>query len=138
MADMKARLSALVGRTVNYQNAEYMLIGWEIGAQDVTIEHEAGQLHIQPEKLEAVVVAWESAVQRRTGVVLPTAAPDVVTPTTTLHDVNQLLLDSMRRVRDDPAYAPQAKALADTAQVIINSAKAQVEAARVIAQMQRK
>ncbi|MDO7885325.1 hypothetical protein [Hymenobacter cheonanensis] len=127
-----------MGHTVNYQNAEQLLIGWEIGAHDTVIEHDGGQWHIPCKQLAAVLVAWEGQVQRLTGVALPSATPDVTRPTTMLHDVNQLLLESMRKVRDDPGYAPQARAMADTAQAIINGAKVQVEAARLLVQAQHR
>jgi hypothetical protein len=129
------RLTALMGRTVNYENTEHLLIGWELHEQQVTIEHDGGQWHIDLAKLAAVMQAWEGQLQRR-GVTLTAPLPDVAAPNSTLREVSSLLLDSMRKVRDDVGYAPQAKAMADTAQVIINAAKVQVEAARLLVEAQ--
>ena len=126
-----------MGRTVNYQNAEHLILSWELGDHDLAIEHDDGTWHIPTEKAEGVVFAWEGQLQRQTSAVTLPATSLVAAPSSTLHDVNELLLDSMKRVRDDPGYASQAKVIADTAQVVINSAKVQVEAAKIMVQGQR-
>lgn len=137
---LSQRMQALVGRTVNYQNVEGLILSWELGDHDLAIEYDTGSWHISPSQAIDVVTHWEETLLRTTpATIAVAAAPEFIAhvPTAGLNEVNTMLLDAMKRIEKDAGFIPQAKAMAETAQVYINVAKVQVEAVKLVVQSKR-
>lgn len=145
------RIKLLVGLRFTYQGSALQIVNWHIDGDQLeiktTTKHSDLKIHIAHAKeFFSELVPLDERGQEALAGIEPTsttvAAPtnDVAAllPTGTLTEINAMLLDSIRKVQLSADYIPQAKAISDSVQVVVNVAKMQIDAAKIVLQARRK
>lgn len=76
--------------------------------------------------------------QQQTGMIMPGAGANIMTSSvigSNGKELSDILKDNIRKVQSDPAYIPQAQAIADQVKEIINLAKVEVEMVKAVSSL---
>jgi len=128
--EIESKLNKAIGKTITIQSKTGRLIRWE--AKERTL-----RLVLDNQDINILSSDVDQAMETFQVVELPSVVNQTSLISTVNHDLKNILMDSINKVRENKDYIPQAQEVNNNVKSIIDLAKAEIEYMKVISYMNK-